>query len=72
MAGRATGGDAGMVHRSATFEAGGGFMAGFAGRSSGDVGTWFGSDVGKAATVTGRTAASDAAVVHHSTFKTRG
>ena len=70
MAGRTTGGDASVVHRGATFEAGGGFVAGFAGRSGGDVGTGFGFDVGKAAAVTGRTAAGDASVVHHRAFKT--
>ena len=72
MAGRTTGGDAGMVHRGATFEAGGGFVAGFTGRSGGDVAAGFGFDVGKAAAVTGRTPRRNTRMVHWGWYKVCG
>ena len=64
MAACAACGNAGVVHRRATFEAGGVFVAGFTGRTGHNVGAWFSFDAGKAATVTGRTASRDASVVH--------
>ena len=72
MAGRTSSGDASVIHRCATFEAGGGFVAGFAGRSRGNVGAWFGFDVGKTTTVTGCTACCDTCVVHWGWYKVCG
>ena len=72
MAGRTTGGDASVVHRGATFEAGGGFVAGFAGSRGRNVGAWFGFDVGKTTTVTGCTACCDTCVVHWGWYKVCG
>ena len=70
MAACAACGNACVVHRRATFEAGGVFVAGFTGRTGHNVGAWFGFDVGKAAAVTGRTASRDACVVHRRRFPT--
>ena len=72
MAGRTSSSDASVIHRCATFEAGGGFVAGFASRSRGDVGAWFGFDVGKTTTVTGCTACCDTCVVHWGWYKVCG
>ena len=41
MTGRTTGSDAGVVHRCATFEAGGALMTGLTGCTGSDVGVWF-------------------------------
>ena len=65
-------GDAAVVHRRATFEAGGVFVAGFAGRCGDDVAAWFGFNRAEAAAVTGRTVAADASVVHGGRDEGRG
>ena len=72
MAGRTSSGNASMIHRCATFEAGGGFVAGFAGSRGRNVGAWFGFDVGKTTTVTGCTACCDTCVVHWGWYKVCG
>ena len=72
MTGRTTRSDAGMVHGSATFEAGGALMTGFTGRSGGNVGAGFRHrfNTGIAgAVMAGRAACGNTSVVHRGASK---
>jgi uncharacterized protein YodC (DUF2158 family) len=66
---RAASRDAGVIHRCASFEAGGVFMASLASHCRSNVVGRFGFHSRKAAAVAGRTACGNASVVHHGRFK---
>jgi len=70
VAGRATAGDTGMVHRR-RFEGSSALMASLAGRGGWNVGAWFAQGFGTV--MAGRTTAGDAGVVHAgATFEAGG